>query len=275
VPIGLALLALTGIGPLVAWRRASKGTLRRQFALPLVCGAATILAMAAAGVASVGSLLAFGLCTFVAATLGAEFARGARAHRQVARASGVRISRLHALGRAVARNRRRYGGYVVHLGVVLIFLGIAGSALKLTWSGIVRPGDSFSIGPYSVTYERARAFPTDEKMVVMAIMGISRGERSLGTLTPQRNFHFAQQQAQSEVALRSTLAEDLYLVLTDLDRQTGAATIRAWVNPLVAWIWVGGGVMALGMLVILSGRPPTEPAPADVPAAGRREEVRV
>jgi cytochrome c-type biogenesis protein CcmF len=275
VPIGLALLALTGIGPLIAWRRASKASLRRQFALPLFCGAATIAAMAGAGVRSVASLVGFSLCTFVAATLGAEFARGARAHRQVARSSGVRIGPLRALGRAVGRNRRRYGGYVVHLGVVLVFLGIAGSALKLTWSGTVRPGDTFSIGPYSVTYQRARAYPTEEKMVVMAIMGVSRDGKTIGTLTPQRNFHFAQQQPQSEVALRSTLAEDLYLVLTDVDQQTTAATLRAWVNPLVAWIWIGGGVMALGMLVILSGRPATEPARVRAPAPRQREEVGV
>jgi cytochrome c-type biogenesis protein CcmF len=275
VPVGLALLALTGIGPLIAWRRASRSNLVRQFGLPLVAGGATILAMAVAGVRSTGSLLAFGLCIFVAATIGGEFARGARAHRQVAAAAGERIGRLRALGRAVARNRRRYGGYVVHLGVVLVFLGIAGSALKLTWSGVVEPGDSFRIGPYSVAYDRARAFPTDEKMVVMAVMGVRRGDEALGTLTPQRNFHFAQRQSQSEVALRSTLADDLYLVLTDMDRSTMAATVRAWVNPLVAWIWVGGGVMALGMLVILSGRPPTEPTRAGAAAPARREEVTV
>jgi cytochrome c-type biogenesis protein CcmF len=275
VPIALALLALTGIGPLIAWRRASKESLRRQFALPLFCGAATTLAMAAAGVRSVASLIAFSLCMFVAATIGAEFARGARAHRQVARASGVRIGPVRALGRAVSRNRRRYGGYVVHLGVVLIFLGIAGSAMKLDWSGTLRPGDSFSIGPYSITYERARAYPTEEKMVVMAEMRVTRDGRPVTTLRPQRNFHFAQQRPQSEVALRSTLSQDLYVVLTDMDQQTAAATVRAWVNPLVAWIWIGGGVMALGMIVILTGRPTTEPARVPSEAPARREEVRV
>jgi cytochrome c-type biogenesis protein CcmF len=226
-------------------------------------------------VRSAASLIAFSLCIFVTATLGAEFARGARAHRQVARASGVRIGPVRALGRAISRNRRRYGGYIVHLGVVLIFLGIAGSALKLDWSGTLRPGDTFSIGPYSITYERVRAFPTEEKMVVMTDMRVTRDGRPLTTLTPQRNFHFAQQQPQSEVALRSTLAQDLYLVVTDVDQQTTAATVRAWVNPLVAWIWIGGGVMALGMIVILTGRPATEPVRVRAPAPVRREEVGV
>jgi cytochrome c-type biogenesis protein CcmF len=275
VPIGLALLALTGIGPLIAWRRASKESLKRQFALPLVVGALGILAMALAGVRATATLLAFGLCMFVASTIGAEFARGARAHRQVAAASGVRIGRVRSLGRAIARNRRRYGGYIVHLGVVLIVLGIAGSALKIVWSGSVPRGGQFQIGPYLVSYDDAKAYPTDEKMVLMAVLGVSRDGRSLGTLRPQRNFHFAQRQSQSEVALRSTLADDLYIVLTDMDRQTQAATIRAWVNPLVAWIWVGGGVMVLGMLVILSGRPPTEPARHGAQAPTRREEVTV
>ena len=273
VPVGLALLALTGIGPLIAWRRASRRSLRRQFSFPLGMGALGILAMAIAGVRATSALVAFGLCVFVASTIGAEFARGARAHRQVAAAAGVRIGRVRSLGRAVARNRRRYGGYIVHLGVVLIVLGLAGGALKITWSGTVPPGGAFRIGPYLVRYDDAVARPTDEKMVMMAELGVSRDGRSLGTLRPQRNFHFAQRQSQSEVALRTTLANDLYIVLMDMDRTTQEATIRAWVNPLVAWIWIGGGVMVLGMVVILSGRPPTEPArPGTQPPAHRKKE---
>jgi cytochrome c-type biogenesis protein CcmF len=154
----------------------------------------------------------------------------------------------------IRRNRRRYGGYVIHLGVVLIAVGIAGGAFRQTWSGELQPGESFPIADYSITYSAARSFMNDEKMVNMAVMEVTKGGERVGTLTPQRNFHHAQSQPQSEIGLRTTLSEDLYLVLTQMD-VSKRVTLRAWVTPLVAWIWLGGLVMALGMLVILFERP--------------------
>jgi cytochrome c-type biogenesis protein CcmF len=267
VPLGLALVALSGIGPLVAWRRASAQSLKRHFAAPLAAGAVAILALAVAGIHSPGALLALGLCVFVTTAIAGEFVRGISAHRSVEK-TGWAV----ALYRLVRRNRRRYGGYVIHLGVVLIVLGLSGTAFKKSWSGTLSVGDAFDIGSYTVRYAEPRAYSTDEKMVMMAVMEISRGGRSIGTLAPQRNFHFAQQQPQSEVGLRTTLAEDLYLVLTQMDPDR-SVTIRAWVNPLVAWIWIGGAVMALGMLIILTGKPAPEPPRVAVPPRAERETV--
>jgi cytochrome c-type biogenesis protein CcmF len=255
-PLGLALVALAGIGPLVAWRRASPESLRRHLALPLVVGATTMGLMTVAGARSAGALFAFGLCAFVAAAIAAEFVRGARAHRSV-----ERLGWAGALVRTVKRNRRRYGGYIVHLGVVLVVLGIAGGTFRQHWSGTVSPGESFRIGDYTVRYVAPRVRATDEKMVLMAVMEVSRGGERLGLLHPQRNFHFAQRQPQSEIGLRVGLAEDLYLVLTQMDA-TRTATVRAWVNPLMAWLWIGGLVMTVGMAIILSSRSRTEPRPS-------------
>lgn len=271
-PIGLALVALTGLGPLVAWRRASPSSVMRQLSVPLFFGAATILLLAVGGVRAVASLLGLSLCAFVATTIAGEFFRGARAHRSVAVAAGSRIGWIKAVARVVRRNHRRYGGYIVHLGVVLIVIGLSGAAFKQTWSGSLEPGEQFRIGAYSVRYVSPNVFATEEKMVRMAMVEVHRGDRYLGKLMPQRNFHFAQAQSQSEIGLRSTLAEDLYLVLTRME-ESGTIGIRAWVNPLVAWIWVGGGVMALGMIVIMSGRPPTEPARARAAVARERVEI--
>lgn len=251
-PIGLALLALTGIGPLVAWRRASIANLGRHFTIPGVVGSAVVLALVAAGVRSVGALIGFGLCGFVGAVTIGEFHRGARAHR-----SGVGY--LRGLAVVIGRNRRRYGGYIIHLGIVLIFIGIAGRAFTQSWSGTVTPGETFRVGSFDVTYREARAYPTAEKMVLMAVMDVRKEERFLATLYPQRNFHFAQRQPQSEVGLRTTLAGDLYLVVTQMDASR-TATVRSWVNPLVAWIWIGGFVMAMGMIVILSSTPAPIPS---------------
>jgi cytochrome c-type biogenesis protein CcmF len=251
-PMALALVGLAGIGPLVAWRRGSGRSLKRQILVPAISGAFTIVVLALLQVRSAGAMFGLGLTVFVAtATLG-EFARGAAAHRG-ARPFGL----LKGLATVVGGNRRRYGGYIVHLGVVLICLGISGTAFRLTWSGVLAPGDTFSLGGYDIGYESARTFDTDEKQVKMAVMSVRRDGKKVAELTPQRNLHFAQNQPQSEIGLRTTLSEDLYLVLTQMDAQN-RVTLRAWLNPLVAWIWIGGAFMALGMLVILSGRPPEQ-----------------
>ncbi|MGH7426425.1 MAG: cytochrome c-type biogenesis CcmF C-terminal domain-containing protein, partial [Candidatus Methylomirabilales bacterium] len=256
-PLGLSLLGLTGLGPLVAWRRASGKGLARQVATPLAAGASVMGVLALGGIRSGGALLALGLCVFSAAAILGEFFRGAKAHRSV-----ERLGWLGALRRVIGRNRRRYGGYIVHLGVILIFLGLAGAAFRLSWTGTLEVGETFRIGPYSLRYLEPRVYSDEEKMVMMAVMEVSRGDRRVGTLRPQRNFHFAQRQGQSEIGLRTTLSEDLYLAVTGIDRSQ-AVTLRAWVNPLVVWIWIGGAVMAAGMVVILSGKPPVEiPPPA-------------
>ncbi|HEX2053355.1 MAG TPA: heme lyase CcmF/NrfE family subunit [Actinomycetota bacterium] len=251
-PMGLALLALTGIGPLVAWRRASWRSFKRQMFLPLVGGAATVAALAVNGVRSAGAMFGLGLTSFVAVATIGEFARGARAHR----GRGL-LGYPKGLIRVISGNRRRYGGYIVHLGVVLICLGISGAAFRQSWSGTLGPGDSFAIGRYDVRYVRANVFTTDEKAVRMAVMDVSEDGRTVARLTPQRNIHLVQDQPQSEIGLKTSLSDDLYLVLTQMDSQS-TVTLRAWVNPLVAWIWIGGAFMALGMLVILSGRPPEQ-----------------
>lgn len=264
-PIGLALLALTGIGPLVAWRRASIDSLKRTLAAPMLSGSTAILLLAVAGVQSWAALFAFGLCAFVlTATLG-EFYRGARAYRNMEGRSW-----LGGLRRVIGKNRRRYGGYIIHLGVVLIFVGFAGSAFKQTWTGSLRPGEEFRIGAYTVNYVEPVRSRTDEKMVIMAVLRIDRGGEQVARMTPQRNFHIAQQQPQSEVGIRSTPVEDLYVVLTQMD-EVGVATIRAWVNPLVMWIWIGGAVMIAGMIVILSAK--SQDLTPRTPTATRAKEM--
>ncbi|MCA1840734.1 MAG: heme lyase CcmF/NrfE family subunit [Actinomycetota bacterium] len=261
IPIGIALLALTGIGPLVAWRRASIANIRRHFLLPSLGGAAAISALAIAGVRSVGALLALSLCVFVLIATVGEFIEGASAH-----SSGGVAGFLVGLRRVVGRNRRRYGGYIVHLGVVLIFIGLSGNAFKQSWTGEVKRGETFTIGGYSIRYTKFDNYRTSEKIVNVTVMDVYRQGLPLTTLTPQRNFHIAQRQPQSEIGLHSSLSEDLYLVLTRLDTD-GTATVRAWINPLVAWVWIGGMLMALGMIVIISAKPPTLPTETSLGAS--------
>jgi cytochrome c-type biogenesis protein CcmF len=265
VPLGLAIVALTGLGPLISWRRMSKGALLRIVRGPLAAGAAAIVALALVGVRSVGAMLALGLCVFTAVAIGSEFARGSRVHRR-----REDVGRLEALRRTVARNRRRYGGYVVHLGVLLIVIGFAGSAFKTERQALLDEGDTMSVGAYELTYKDSASEQTPEKLVNTAQVEVRRGDELVTTMYPQRNFHLAQEQPQSEVSIRSTPVEDLYVVVTSFDRD-GSVALRAFVNPLTWWIWAGAVVMACGMFVILS----EAPVPARSTARVTRREPAV
>ncbi|HEY7874064.1 MAG TPA: heme lyase CcmF/NrfE family subunit [Actinomycetota bacterium] len=261
IPIAIAITLMTGIGPLISWRRMSKGALWRVTRVPLAAGAATVAGLGLFGVRSVGALLAFSLCAFTTVAIGAEFARGSRLYR-----TRERLGLGRALARTIARNRRRYGGYVVHLGVVLIVIGVAGGAFRTERQEVLDPGQAMNVGAYTLAYEGRTSQATDEKQVNVATIEVTRGGDHVTTLRPQRNFHFAQEQGQSEVAIRTTPLEDLYVVVTSFDAD-GAAAVRAFVNPLVWWIWLGAAVMLAGITVVLSGAAPVAVAAPARPTA--------
>jgi len=258
VPIALALLVLSGVGPLISWRSMRAGALARVSLVPIVTAAAVVAGLFVAGVSSVGALVAFGLCAFTAASIVGEFVRGGRVYRR-----REKVSWVPAVGRTLVRNRRRYGGYVVHLGIVLIVLGVAGGTFRTERDAHLTQGDEMRVGDYQLVYEDLEESRNDEKQVAVTTIGVFRDGERVTTLRPQRNLHFAQQQWQSEIAIRTTPIEDLYVVTTTIDPD-GAASVRAFVNPLTWWIWAGALVMAAGMAVILTGRVPA-------PAVARRK----
>lgn len=263
IPVGLAIVGLTGIGPLISWRRMSSGSLTRIVRLPLLAGAVVAIALGIAGVRSTGALLAFSLCTFTAVAIGSEFVRGSSVHR-----GPEGMSWPDALLKTLLRNRRRYGGYVVHLGVILIVIGLSGAAFRSESQELVGIGESMTIDEYTLTYDTLRQDETDEKQINEATLIVTRGDKTIATMHPQRNFHFAQEQPQSEVAIRTTPVEDLYVVITSFD-QDGTAAVRAFVNPLTWWIWAGAVVMLAGMGVLLSSEKPVE---VGAPARSRASE---
>ena len=263
VPLGLGLLLLTGIGPLISWRRMSKGALRRIVKIPLIAGGVVILGLFAGGVRSTGALAAFGLCAFTAVAIASEFVRGSGVYRR--QGAGW----IAALAATLDRNKRRYGGYVIHLGVVLIVIGFAGSAFKTERQAIVERGGSMEVGAYTLTYEELEQRTTPEKEIYQANIEVHRDGSYLTTLEPQRNIHLAQEQRQSEIAIRSTPVEDLYVVVTAFETD-GSAHVRAFVNPLTWWIWAGAAVMLLGMTVVLTGSSP-QTATSKVPARRKTE----
>ena len=255
IPIGLALLALTGIGPLISWRKMSPRSLTRVSRGPLLAAALVALVLGVLRIGNLGVVIALAIAAFTSTAILAEFVRGSRLHR---RREG--LGWMAALGRTVARNRRRYGGYIVHLGVVLIVIGFAGAAFRTERAQHLERGAQMEVGDYTLTYERLENLDSAEKETYRAWVGVERGGDSLGRIYPERNLHLAQNQWQSEVAIRTNPVEDLYVVVTALDPD-GDASIRAFVNPLTWWIWMGAAVMLAGILVLFVGGTP-RPAPA-------------
>ncbi len=247
-PLGLCLLFLTGVGPIIAWRRATPKNLWRNFALPLACGVGGGLLLFALGMRQLAALVSFSLCFFVAATIVIEFYRGTRARQAL-----VGEPAVTALAHLVSKNHRRYGGYVIHLGVVLIFMGITGSSLfKDEVQATVAPGQTFSIGAYTLRFDGLSEDDDPHVAITRADVTVLRGGRTVGLLRPEKRFYKRPGQPTTEVAIRKTLREDLYLVLGALDPASGLVTFQTFLNPLVTWLWIGGGVMALGTAVVMT-----------------------
>jgi cytochrome c-type biogenesis protein CcmF len=263
LPIGLALLALTGIGPLLAWRKSTLINLRHQFLWPVTVGLATGATMVALGVPLWASGLCFALCGFVTTTMLQEFYRGSRV-----RQSATETDLLTAFVGLIARSRRRYGGYVVHLGIVLMFLGFAGEGFKREEQVVLNPGQQVSVGPFTVTHSALRLTDDGQKQMVTAHMAVTRDGKAVGELRPAKwFFRKHEEEPTTEVAIRRGFAEDLYIVLAGFEVQSQSATVHVVVNPLVNWIWAGFGVLALGTILALLPERMFAIAQARVPAS--------
>jgi cytochrome c-type biogenesis protein CcmF len=246
-PIGLALLFLTGAGPLLAWRKSTPANLRQQFLWPLTFALAVSVAVVALGVRVWSSGLCFALSAFVAGTLWQEFWRGAHVRRAT-----TKTDLLTALVGLVARSPRRYGGYLVHLGIVLMFLGFAGEAFKLSEQVLLKPGQRVSVGRYMVRHDAVRIDQDGQKQIVAGRVTVERDGRNIGEMRPARWFYKGrEEEPTTEVAIRRGFAEDLYIVLAGYDAQPQSATYEITVNPLVNWIWAGFGILAIGTAIAL------------------------
>ncbi len=258
-PLALLLLLLTGVGPLIAWRRATPANLRRQFLWP----AATLLATGLLCLLAFGHRIGvyqlglFSLGAFVVASVVQEFARAVAARMRNHGEAPVR-----ALLTLFRKNQRRYGGYVVHLGVVFILIGAAGAGFNEERLENLAPGDSVALRDYELRYLTARPLPDRHYGGAQARLALFRGGRPIATLTPEKRMYWLQEQPASIPSIRSTLREDLYVVLTAVE-PNGSATFKVYRNPLVNWIWIGGLTFVLGTLITLW------PAPVREVARGR------
>ena len=246
---GLPLLILMGIGPLIAWRRASLRSLGRTFLIPAGASLVAAVALLAAGAgSSTPGMIAYTFSAFVLASIVLEFARGTRARRALTSSTWPR-----ALGQLVSRNRRRYGGYVVHAAIVLLAVGIAGSsAYDSQTEGKLKPGQSLSSGGYTVTYRSLTREPKGNHVALRAQVDVYRGTSFVGRLEPGKNEYLAEQQVSNEMAIRTDYlrAEDLDLIL-DQPNDDGSIYLKVIVKPLVNLIWLSGLVFLLGSVITL------------------------
>ena len=245
-PLFLILLLITGLCPLIGWRKASAENLRKSFLRPSVSALIAGAGLFAAGIRQPYALVAFSLCSFVAATIIQEFALAVAARSKLSRESS-----LLAAPKLLWNMRRRYGGHLVHLGLVLIVVGITGSsAYKLENQATLSKGQSLEIGKYTLKYENLRNYEKFNRSVYAATLGIFSGGIRLGELDAERRYYVNAEQPTTEVSLRTTLVDDLYVTMPGIERN-GDITLKVNVNPLLVWIWVGGGLMVLGGVIAI------------------------
>jgi cytochrome c-type biogenesis protein CcmF len=274
LPITMLLLLLTAVGPLLAWRKTSLESLKRNFLWPAVATVAAAVLLIAFGMrpwqdmSVFYSLMAISLSVLVVATVASEFIRGGRV---IAEKTGQNL--LAAMVYLTRRNTRRYGGYLVHLGVVVSIIGIAGSAFNRQNEAPLGAGDRMTIGPYTLV---GRSYTQDDNpnySSESAIVDVYKGNAMVATMYPERRLFKASGQTATIVANRSTLKEDLYLVYAGRNDENGPPIIRAHLNPLVMWLWLGVYVVILGTLIALvpNAAAVTLRQPAHAPAAAAVE----
>jgi cytochrome c-type biogenesis protein CcmF len=250
VPLFLALIFLMGIGPLIAWRRASVDNLKRNFLWPVLVGVAAAAILTVLGVRSTLAVLALALTIFTGATIAVDVWRATRARAR----AGVGL--LPAMASLMLRHNRRYGGFTIHLGILIIAVGVTGSQ---AWSrhseATLQRGESLEVAGYRVRFDglaASREATHDKVMGTFTVEG-RRGRTTV--MHPSKKFYPQEQSPIAGVDYRAGLKEDLYLVLGDFSRDGSQATVKAQVNRLVSWIWIGGAVLTLGaVLAVLPSR---------------------
>jgi cytochrome c-type biogenesis protein CcmF len=258
VPIGVFLLFLTGIGPLLAWRSTSVRSIRKNFVVPAIVGLVVAIVIIPLGVhpwtifttdeqGAFYSWMTFAMAAFVMTAIFAEFFRGGRVIQQK---SGQNL--LTSMVELTRRNTRRYGGYIVHFGIVLIFIGIGGQAFNQSHEQTMNYKQSFMLGPYRVECLDYSQDSNANYDTEFALLNVYRGDRFVTKLAPELRVYSVNQQPSTIVANHSTLIADLYVIYAGKDPATGQPVIKAFLNPLVAWIWIGLIVTILGTAIALA-----------------------
>ena len=242
IPIAMVLLFLTGAGPLLAWRRTSSESLRQNFTMPGMLAVVTAIALLVGGVRDIYAVICLALCAFVVGAIGLEFHRGTTARQRNAGESYVRG--VYGL---LTKSRRRYGGYLVHLSMIMLFVGFAGKAFTTERDFVLGYGESEHIAGYTVRFESLAHREDANVAVSAAALSLFRDGEFVSTLLPERQFYKHADQNTTEVSIFSTLREDFYLILVGAATDN-SAKFQVYVNPLINWVWAGGLFFVVGSL---------------------------
>jgi len=257
-PLFGGILLTMGIAPLTAWRHSTAKTLGRAIWKPFIASLLVMLLVVVLGLRNPIAILGFWLCALVTFVTIYEFWRGMLARHQT-KGESFPV----ALWRLAGRNRRRYGGYIIHLGVVLMAIGIIGLELFQTETqGTIPQGQQLALGDYVITFDSLANFDTqDGRNVARAVVSISKNGSDVGELYPRRDFYYESQQPMTIPGVRSTMEDDLYVLLVDWQPiSTAGATFKIYHNPLVNWLWLGGFVFIIGTLVAAWPERETKPS---------------
>jgi cytochrome c-type biogenesis protein CcmF len=245
-PLFLLLLLITGVCPLIGWRKSSPNNLKKNFLVPFAVTIIGTIVLLVAGIRGFYPLTAFALSIFVSTTIIKEFAGGAKARQKLTRESFVT-----AFPRMLWSLRRRYGGYIVHFGMVLMVVGITGStAFKKEKETTLQRGESMTIGAYNLLYKDFKNYQDRNRNVYAAVLGVTKNGAVLDDIATERRYYINAKQPTTEVSLRSTLIEDLYLTMPMIGTNN-EITIKAAVNPLLLWGWIGSCLMVLGGIMAI------------------------
>jgi cytochrome c-type biogenesis protein CcmF len=250
-PLALVLMFLTGVGPLIAWGKASPGSLRKQFRWPTLAGVAAgaVFVLVMGRATQWYPLAVWALAGFVTGTIVQEYAVAMR----------VRVRKhgenpLQAVFVLLRKNQQRYGGYIVHMGAIFILVGTAGSVFNQEWVENVKPGEEVAMNGYRLRYLTARPLPAQHYGGAVARLALYKHDEPVGVMVPEKRVYWLEQQPASIPSVYSTWNEDLYVILTAIEAN-GSATIKIYRNPLVNWIWVGGAIFVLGTLAVMWPHP--------------------
>ncbi len=266
-PLALGLIFLMGVGPVIAWRRASWSSLKRAFAVPVFAGVGTGMIALVAGAGNFYAIVAFSIAAFALATVLTEFWKGMRVRQAM-----MGEAPWTALSRLIGKNRRRYGGYVVHVAMTMVFVGIvASSVFKIEKQIGLEIGQSVEIGGYSVRFEGVEDESTPHVEIRKARLSVWDDGIELGDVFPEKRFYKKPQQPTTEVAIWSTIGSDLYTVLGTYDPQTKVGVFQIFLNPMISWMWIGGFVLAFGTAICVwpSYAERTAEATSRIPAGSR------
>lgn len=247
VPIFIALILAMGIGPVLAWKRSSLRELRNNLMVPISIAFVVAITLIAVGVHNWIAVLSITSALFVMMTIILEFSKAVQARMK---ATGEELIRSFFM--LFVKSRRRYGGYVAHLSIIFIVIGLTGaSAFSIDLQRGLNTGEKMEVGKYTLEYRGAGETTTDLKRIVYGEFLVEKNGKEMGVIRPSKENYTNGSQATTEVSVVSSLQEDLYVVLNGVDEESGKAIIQVKVFPLISWTWFGGYLLILGSLIAL------------------------